>query len=184
MTSSRSALVSVVAATLAMASLLEPGLAWSQQSHKSSAAAAHDGDAAEITFTGYRSLATGGGVLFVEMTKSVEVEVEHNGRRVEYKLVGARVPLRNNRNPLVLAEFDANATSARLVNEKVKRGKHAKRAKHTPEVVRLVIELRSDAVPPHRLVQRGQGYALEIVLPGAQSAAATSPAATSSKPTK
>lgn len=180
MTSSRSALVSLVAATLAMASLLEPGLAWSQQSHKSSATAAHAADAAEITFTGYRSVATGGGVLFVEMTKSVEVEVEHKGRRVEYRLVGARVPLRNNRNPLVLREFDANATSARLVNEKVKRGK---RAKHAPEVVRLVIDLRSDAVPPHRLVQRGQGYALEIVLPAAQSAAATS-AASSSKPAK
>ncbi len=171
MTSSRSALVSVVAATLAMASLLEPGLAWSQQSHKSSPAAAQAADAAEITFTGYRSLATGGGVLFVEMTKSVEVEVEHKGRRVEYRLVGARVPLRNNRNPLLLRDFDANATSARLVNEKVKgdkRGKRGKRGKHTPQVVRLVVDLRSDAVPPHRIVQRGQGYALEIVLPGAQ----------------
>jgi hypothetical protein len=183
MTSTRSALVSVVAAALAMASLLEPGLAWSQQSHKSSAAAAQDADAAEITFTGYRSLATGGGVLFVEMTKSVEVEVEHKGRRVEYRLVGAHVPLRNNRNPLLMGEFDANATSARLVNEKVKGDKRGKRAKHTPQVVRLVVDLRSDAVPPHRLVQRGQGYALEIVLPSAQSTPSTS-SASSTKPAK
>jgi hypothetical protein len=167
MTSSRSALTSVVAASAAIFSLLAPAPAQSQG--KKAAAATSASAATEITFTGYQSLPNGGGILFVEMTKAVEVEVVRNGRQVEYRLVGARVPLRNNKNPLLLSDFDSSAASAQLVTDKAKRGKHGKREPG----VRLVLKLRSDVVPVHRVVQRGKGAALEIELPKLEASSAS-----------
>jgi hypothetical protein len=108
---------------------------------------------AEITFSGYQSLPNGGGILFVEMTDPVAVEVKRAGQVIEYRLVGASVPLKNNRNPLLLRDFGSIVTSAVLVPEK---GKLA---------VKLVVTLRSAINPPHRMVQRGKGAALEIELP-------------------
>jgi hypothetical protein len=108
---------------------------------------------AQIIFSGYQSLPNGGGILFVEMTEPVAVEVKRAGQVIEYRLVGASVPLKNNRNPLLLRDFSSSITSAVLVPEK---GKHA---------VKLVVTLRSAISPPHRMVQRGKGAALEIELP-------------------
>jgi hypothetical protein len=124
---------------------------------------------AEITFVGYQAQPSGAGLLFVEMTESVTVEEQRSGQRLEYRLIGAQVPLRNNTNPLLLSEFGSSAISAQLVRDKAKRGK--------PPSVRLVVNLRSDIKPTHRVVQRGKGAALEIQLPAASAApAAPAPA--------
>jgi hypothetical protein len=105
----------------------------------------------EITFMGYRSGASGSGTLFVELTDTVVVEVNHNGPVVEYKMMGTRVPLKNNKNPLLLREFDSSALSAVLVPGK--------------KAVSLVVTLRGKVSPQHRMVARGKGAVLEVDLP-------------------
>jgi len=106
---------------------------------------------AEITFLGYRSLPGGRGTLFVELSDTVVVEVGHSGQTFEYKMLGARVPLRNNRHPLLLRDFDSSALSAVLVLGK--------------KAVSLVVTLRGTATPAHRMVSRGKGAVLEVDLP-------------------
>lgn len=136
---------------MTMASLL--GI--SAASSSAAAPRAGKGDAgpatAEVTFLGYHSLPGGRGVLFVEMTNQVTVEVSRAGHVIEYKLVGARVPLKNNKNPLLLRDFDSSAVSAVLVSDK--------------KAVKLVVTLRAAISPAHRTVQRGKGVALEVELP-------------------
>lgn len=116
----------------------------------------------EITFTGYESRGEGRGLLFVEMSAAVTVEVTQKGKVVEYKLVGAKVPLRNNKNPLLMQELGSSAVSARLVAGK--------------KSVSLVVTMRSPSTPPHRIVARGKGAALEIELPAASAAPEPAPA--------
>lgn len=112
-------------------------------------------DKTEITFLGYRSLPGGRGVVFVQLSKPVAVEVSRAGQVVEYKLVGASVPLKNNKNPLLLRDFNSSALSAVLVPDK--------------KAVRLVLTLRDAVSPVHRMVASGQGALLEIDLPAASS---------------
>ena len=108
---------------------------------------------AEITFLGYRALANGRGVLFVELSDPVAVEASRAGQVVQYRLLGASVPLKNNKNPLLLRDFSSSALTATLVPDK--------------KSVRLVITLRESVAPEHRLVARaaGKGAVLEIELP-------------------
>jgi hypothetical protein len=125
-------------------------------------------DSAEITFTGYQSLPGNRGMIFVELTNAVAVEVSRTGQVIEYKLVGAEVRLKNNKNPLLLRDFNAGAVTAQLIADKAdkRRGKKGKgqEAKRVPGV-RLVISLRGNVTPSHRMVQRGKGAALEVDLP-------------------
>ena len=117
---------------------------------------------AEVTFTGYRSLPGARGMVFVELTDAVAVEVSRSGQVVEYRLVGAKVPLKNNRNPLLLRDFKSSALSAVLVVDKPSRDRN-KRARSQPSV-RLVLTLRGAASPSFRMVPRGKGAALEVEL--------------------
>jgi hypothetical protein len=119
-------------------------------------------DSAEVTFTGYQSLPGTRGIVFVELTDAVAVEVSRHGRVIEYRLVGAKVPLKNNRNPLLLRDFNSSALSAVLVVDKPSRDR--KRRAHPQPSVRLVLTLRGDASPSFRMVSRGKGAALEIEL--------------------
>jgi hypothetical protein len=105
----------------------------------------------EITFMGYRAAGGGSGTLFVELSETAVVEVTHGQNRVEYKMLGARVPLRNNKHPLLMQELDSSALSAVLVPGK--------------KAVTLVITLRGAVKPQHRMLSRGKGAALEIDLP-------------------
>jgi len=116
----------------------------------------------EVTFCGYESLPGNRGRVFVELSELVPVEVSRAGQVIEYKLVGARVPLRNNRNPLLLGSFNSSALSAVLVPDKRAKGRGAKKA---PPSVRLVITLRGQVSPSFRMVARGKGAALEVELP-------------------
>jgi hypothetical protein len=105
----------------------------------------------EVTFSGYKSLPDGRGVLFVEVTEQVPVEVKRAGQVIEYKMMGARVPLRNNRNPLLLRDFNSSAVSAVLVPDK--------------KAVRLVVTLRASVQLSHKMLARGRGAVLEIEVP-------------------
>jgi hypothetical protein len=119
-------------------------------------------DSAEVTFTGYQSLPGARGIVFVELTDAVAVEVTRHGPVIEYRLIGAKVPLKNNRNPLLLRDFDSSALSAVLVVDKPSRDRK-KRARPQPSV-RLVLTLRGAASPSFRMVSRGKGAALEVEL--------------------
>ena len=129
------------------------------------ATAAKHADDAEITFIGYRGVAGGGGVLFVELSRSVSLDVSRAGPVIEYKLLGATVPLKNNRNPLLLRDFGSSALTAVLVPSG--RGKtRAHRAE--PKSVRLLVTMRGNVAPTYKMLDRGKGAALEISLPPAQ----------------
>lgn len=156
----------------------EPGVKSSDRKTSGCAAKVDAGkvkDKAEITFSGYQTLPGNRGVVFVELTDPVAVEVSRSGQVIEYKLVGATVPLKNNKNPLLLRDFSAGAVTAQLVPDKAdkrrpKKGK-AGDAKQSAGV-RLVITLRSGAgAPSHRMVPRGKGAALEVELPPPPTAA-------------
>ena len=120
-----------------------------------------DNTGAEITFTGYQTLPGHRGVVFVELTEVVEVEVTRVGQVVQYRFVGATVPLRNNKNPLLLRDFDSSAVSAVLQTESRRKA----RDKHEPRSTRLVITLRGAASPTYRMLQRGKGAVFEVELP-------------------
>ncbi len=142
----------------------EPGIKSSDP--KTSGCAAKVGalalkSSAEVTFSGYQSLPGNRGIVFVELSDAVAVEVSRVGQVIEYRLVGARVPLKNNKNPLLLRDFKSSAMSAVLVPEARGKGRH----KSKQQAVRLVIELRGDASPAYRMVQRGRGAVLEVDLP-------------------
>ncbi|HKY36368.1 MAG TPA: hypothetical protein VJN18_10540 [Polyangiaceae bacterium] len=140
-----------LAACAAAVWLLQAEVGRSQPSGVVELAARKAKDGPEITFSGYQALADGRGILFVEMTESVAVEVKRAAQVIEYKLVGARVPLRNNKNPLLLRDFSSSAVSAVLVADK--------------KSVRLVVTLRANVNPTHRMIQRGKAAVLEIELP-------------------
>lgn len=121
---------------------------------------------AEITFTGYQTLPGNRGIVFVQLTDPVAVEVKRAGSVIEYKFVGATVPLRNNKNPLLLADFNVSALTARLVSDKPVRGRAGKHHHaQEPASVRLVITLRGNVAPAHRMVTRGKGAVFEVELP-------------------
>jgi OmpA-OmpF porin, OOP family len=143
----------------------EPGVKSSDPKTSGCAARVDAGkirDHAEITFSGYQSLPGGRGVVFVELSDPVAVEVSRSGQVIEYKLVGATVPLKNNKNPLLLREFSSSAMSAVLVPGKLDKRRGAKKQQRS---VRLVITLRGKVSPSHRMVARGKGAALEVELP-------------------
>lgn len=143
----------VLAATLALTVAGSVGAAPSALAAKRAKAAAKKETGTEVTFTGYQSLPGGRGVVFVELTDLVAVEVNRAGQVIEYKLLGARVPLRNNRNPLNLRDFSSSASNAVLVVDK------------KAHAVKLVITLRGNVQPTHRITPRGKGAVLEVELP-------------------
>jgi hypothetical protein len=119
--------------------------------HGKSQSKGADKAGAEVTFCGFQSLPGGRGLVFVELNELVPVEVSRAGQVIQYKLSGTRVPLRNNKNPLLLGDFGSSALKAVLVSDK--------------SSVRLVITLRDNVTPTHRMVSRGKGAALEVELP-------------------
>jgi len=107
----------------------------------------------EVTFAGFVSHDDGSSTVYVEVTESVAVDVSQHECTLTYTLRGAKVLLRNNRNPLLTRDFPSAVTSARLVPDK--------KAKST----KLVIELREAVTPTHKMVSRGRGFALEVNVP-------------------
>lgn len=123
-----------------------------------------------ITFTGFRRLADGRALLYVELTSKVPLSVMQQPSGVVYRLEGARVALKNNKNPLLTGAFATNLLSARLVTPRAPR--HAKRrGKETNpgSYVDLVLDLRSGVTPTHVMSERAGGAVLEITIPAPRS---------------
>ncbi|MET0794443.1 MAG: hypothetical protein ABW061_23175 [Polyangiaceae bacterium] len=112
-----------------------------------------DAGPAEVTFAGFRTLPDGRAVVTIELSGPIAVQANKSGDTITYTLLDTRVPIRNNRNPLLTSDFPSSIVSAALVADK-----KAKSA-------RLVLVLRDDFQPKHRLVKRNGGAALEIELP-------------------
>lgn len=117
-----------------------------------------------VTYTGFRRLSDGRALLYVELTAKVPVSVVQQSDGIIYRLEGAHVALKNNKNPLLTGEFATNLLSARLVAPK--RAKKA-RAKRDPETqhVDVVLKLRSGVTPTYAINDRPGGAVLEITIP-------------------
>ncbi|MFZ5890376.1 MAG: hypothetical protein ACOY0T_04840 [Myxococcota bacterium] len=125
-----------------------------------------DSSLPNVTFTGFRRLADGRALLYVEITSKVPVSVVQQPGGVIYRLEGARVALKNNKNPLLTQGFDTNLLSARLVVPKAPRKKGARKASEAPAShVDLVLNLRSGVTPTHVMSERPGGAVLEITIP-------------------
>ncbi len=98
-----------------------------------------------VTYTGFRVHDDGSASLRVEVTESVPVTKKQEGTVVTYTLKGARITIRNNRNPLLAKHFASNVLSATLVPEK--------------DAVSLVVKLRKEAALTHRMVEQAGGAA-------------------------
>jgi hypothetical protein len=108
---------------------------------------------AEVTFAGFRELPNGRAQVEIELTGPIAVRVKKDHERVVFELVDTKVPERNNQNPLLTNEFPSSITSAVLSADK---------KSHS---ALLVMKLRTDFQPTHRLLKRGAGSALQIQLP-------------------
>jgi len=106
---------------------------------------------AEATYAGFRPAPNGGATVFVQLTDAVKIEPSAGKAEVSYLMKGTKVGIRNNRNPLLAAEFGSAVSRAQLVPEK--------------DGVRLVLNLKADVKTTHRLVRLGKGAVLEVSVP-------------------
>jgi hypothetical protein len=97
----------------------------------------------QVTFTGFHVFADGSSRIWVRLTRAVNVEEHASKGKVTFVLKGAKVPGRNNKNPLITSHFSSSVMSARLLA-----------TKHDAE---LVINLKQDVAPKHRVVARPDG---------------------------
>lgn len=114
---------------------------------------------AEATFAGFRPAPNGAATVFVQLTDSVKVEAAEGPNEVSYLMKGARVVIRNNRNPLLASEFDSSVSRAQLRPEK--------------DGVRLVLSLKAPVKPTYRVVRQGKGAVLEVEVPAPPNAPAS-----------
>jgi hypothetical protein len=112
--------------------------------------------AVEVIFTGFARRVDKGVSIFVRMTGEVPVAFEQSGRRLIYKLSGAKLGVRNNANPLPTGQFGPPVSNVALVP-----GDNS---------VDVVIDLTSDPgdkPPPHRVVSQSGISTLVVELPAA-----------------
>jgi hypothetical protein len=128
------------------------------------APAAESATGPAVTFTGFRILKSGGSQVEVVFTSEPRVEESVSGKMATYLLVGVRVPVRNNLNPLITKDFDSVVDSARILSESGKKKRSKAKAKATlGPGVHLVVELREAAKPQHRVVRNADGTATLLV---------------------
>lgn len=128
--------------------------------HKAPPAAEHAAarSGVEIIFTGFAVRPDKGASIFVRMTGEVPVALDRAGRRLTYKLAGAKLGVPNNGNPLPTEHFGPPVSHVALVQ--------------SAEGVDLVIDLSSDPDangPSHRVVTSDGIATLHVELPPAQS---------------
>lgn len=117
----------------------------------------HDDLGPAITFTGFHVFDDGRSRIFVKLTSEVPVEAHYSGRRIEYVFKGAKIPIRNNKNPLITEHFPASIVSARYAADK-----KGKRRDKTADA-RLEIVLREESKPAHKVERQGDGTAIFTV---------------------
>jgi len=104
------------------------------------------------TFPGFRLLPGGGSRIYVELTKNVTVDEGKANGALVFKLRGAQVLSRNNKNALITTHFATPVARARLVPAGLD--------------LDLVIDLRKAVEPTHQVVAADNGSVrLEIDFP-------------------
>lgn len=116
-----------------------------------------EAQAPAVTFTGFHVFDDGSSRIFVKLSREVPVEARYSGKKLEYVFRGARIPLRNNKNPLITEHFGAAVVSARFVQDSKGKG----REKTTD--ARFEIVLREEAKPPHKIERMPDGTAIFTV---------------------
>ena len=120
-------------------------------------ARAADRSAVEVLFTGFVRRPDKGASIFVRMTGEVPVALDRVGRRLTYRLSGAKLGVPNGGNPLPTEHFGPPVSHVALVA--------------SPQGVDLVIDLSSDPEqdgPTHRVVMSDGMATLHVELPPAQ----------------
>jgi hypothetical protein len=146
--------------------LLAPAAAArSPSASKRTASAAEREAGPNVTYTGFRRLSDGRALLYVELTAKVPVSVVQQPGGVTYRLEGAHVALKNNKNPLLTGEFATNLLSARLVVPKAPRKKTRGKSEPEARYVDVVLKLRSGVTPTYAISDRPGGAVLEITIP-------------------
>jgi hypothetical protein len=110
----------------------------------------------EVIFTGFSRRPDKGASIFVRMTGEVPVALDRAGRRLTYRLAGAKLGVPNNGNPLPTEHFGPPVSHVSLVP--------------SAQGVDLVIDLSSDpdqAGPTHRVVASDGLATLHVELPPA-----------------
>jgi hypothetical protein len=97
------------------------------------------------TLPGFEMLPDGGSRLFVEISKTVNVEERRSERVLTYILKGTRVVYRNNENSLVTVHFNTPVTRARLLP--------------SGRDLLFSVDLRADASPAWKMVAETDGSA-------------------------
>lgn len=114
--------------------------------------AAEQNGRATVTMAGFRARSDGGALLYVELTRPVEVQAAGGGRSLSFVMQDAKVILRNNKHPLLAQHFASIVLNAKLVPSE--------------RDVKLEVELREASSPTHRLVpQPGGGATLQVDFP-------------------
>lgn len=103
-------------------------------------------------FTGFRVLPDGGTRVFVDLSSRVAVTKREAQGELTYTLKGARLAAKNNKNALVTTHFNTPVSRARLVP--------------VDDDIELVIELRTETSPSHRILRRdGEVAQLQVDFP-------------------
>lgn len=114
--------------------------------------------AVEVIFTGFARRTDQGASVFVRMTGEVPVAaVEQSGRRIVYRLTGAKLGVKNNANPLPTGEFGPPVSNVALVPSN--------------GAVDVVIDLSGDPgdkTPTYRVVSQSKLATLVVDLPPAK----------------
>ncbi len=113
--------------------------------------------AVEVIFTGFARRADKSASIFVRMTGEVPVAVDRAGRRITYRLAGAKLGVPNNGNPLPTEHFGPPVSHVALVPSN--------------DGVALVIDLSSDPDqngPTHRVASSAGLATLHVELPAPQ----------------
>lgn len=110
----------------------------------------------EVIFTGFARRADKGASIFVRMTGEVPVVVERAGRRIVYRLSGAKLGVKNNANPLPTSEFGPPVSSVALVP-----------GVDSVDVVIELTEEPGESAPTHRLVSQAKLATLVVDMPAA-----------------
>jgi hypothetical protein len=114
----------------------------------------YDPNAPNVTFPGFRLLPDGSSLIWVVVNQTVPVEERRAKGRVTYILKGAVIRIRNNTNPLVTTHFNTPVSRLRLVRDAAG--------------AQLVIHLREDVSPTHRVVRGPRGLmVLQVRVPRA-----------------
>ena len=107
----------------------------------------------KASFPSFRLLPDGRTLVFVKLDRRVNVQVRRARGRATYVLSGARVEIRNDTRPLLTHYFPTPLSSLRLLRD--------------GEGAQLILDLREDVIPKHRLRsgRRGKFSILEVTLP-------------------